>query len=161
MKASKTHRKVSLMRPSSGHEALGAIMSLMLKVDERWRYPIGNLRVWLEPALSLSQFAIFLNRANEVVGYLSWAFFSERTSFLMQSDSSFLPHISDWTDGEKLWLIDLVALDGHFSEILHFSEKNLFTGNDYVYWLSRKRQDASNRARYRLKPSEGGERVSC
>nr|WP_244171299.1 toxin-activating lysine-acyltransferase [Xanthomonas populi] len=53
----------------------------------------GNLRVW--------------------TGYALWAYLTPETaSHLVLQDPPFLP-ISDWNEGDQLWILDFVAMPGH------------------------------------------------
>lgn len=91
---------------------LGQAMQLLFKTERR-KYSIASAYLWLWPAVRLNQIVYTAGRSGVWTGYATWAYFtSESATSFVKSDPPFL-HVSDWNEGDELWIVDFVAPFGH------------------------------------------------
>jgi cytolysin-activating lysine-acyltransferase len=94
------------------HQSLGLVAAVMLNSREYCQYPIACLKFWIEPAILLNQIHFFFDLGGQPIGYMTWAYLAEDTEKRLLHDPDVLLHLSEWNEGESLWILDLVVLDG-------------------------------------------------
>jgi cytolysin-activating lysine-acyltransferase len=104
-------------------------------------YPVACLAAWIEPAIHHGQIAFLYDRGKKPQGYLTWAFLAEDTEKRVVTDSEVLFHLSEWNEGDHLWIMDLVVLDGSIREIVR-QVNDLFRSYKSIRYL-RRRPDGS------------------
>lgn len=110
--------------PAVGAQSVGVaeLLGLAVYVISRRRcyldYPIGSLVAWLLPPAQLGQLCIFRDRHSQVVGYMTWAFLTPETERTWLSESGGVWHISEWQEGVRLWIVDLVVSGGMLRECI-------------------------------------------
>jgi cytolysin-activating lysine-acyltransferase len=100
------------------HRQLGIVAATMAKSSEYCGYPIACLTVWIEPAILLEQIHFFLDRSGNPIGYMTWALIAEDTEQRLIHDPEVVFHLSEWNEGDRLWIMDLVLVDGRIKEAL-------------------------------------------
>jgi cytolysin-activating lysine-acyltransferase len=93
-------------------ERVGRVATVMGRSPQYCQYPIACIQLWLEPAIRHDQIKFFHNESGVVVGYMTWAWLAEDTEDRLIHDPSVLLHISEWNEGDRLWILDLVLLSG-------------------------------------------------
>ena len=78
----------------------------MLQSPLHRRHQIASLAVWLEPALLLEQLAIVHDERGVPLGYVAWALVTPEVLIRLVSSPLTLLHISEWNEGECLWIMD-------------------------------------------------------
>jgi hemolysin-activating ACP:hemolysin acyltransferase len=76
-------------------------------------YPLGSLSAWLLPAAQLEQLHVFVDDDKKLLGYMTWAWFGEETEHRWVGGSLEMLHISEWNEGNRLWIIDFVTMPGY------------------------------------------------
>ncbi len=112
------------------HHRLGLVAATMAKSTDYCEYPIACLAVWIEPAILLDQIHFFSNESGNVIGYMTWALLAEDTEQRLIHDPQVLLHLSEWNEGDRLWIMDFVLVDGNlrtalrdaFEQFPHFTE---------------------------------------
>lgn len=79
-------------------------------------YPIICIPLWIEPAVRHEQIHFFRDASNSVRGYVTWAWLAEDAGHRFINDPEILLHISEWNEGEQLWIVDFLVLDGDVKE---------------------------------------------
>lgn len=69
------------------------------------------------PAIALNQIQFYFNDNGAVVGYVVWAFLTPEVADRLSRCHDERLHISEWNEGEELWILDIVAPRGHFWKI--------------------------------------------
>jgi hemolysin-activating ACP:hemolysin acyltransferase len=100
------------------HRQLGFVAATMTKSSQYCEYPLACLAVWIEPAILLGQIHFFRDLGNNVVGYMTWALLAQDTEQRLIHDPEVLLHFSEWNEGDRLWIMDFVLLDGSLRPIL-------------------------------------------
>lgn len=140
---------------------LGAAVDAMAKSDKYCQYPIASVTLWIEPAIRHEQIHFFRDESGQVCGYLTWAWLCEDTEQRLLRDCNVLLHISEWNEGERLWILDFLVHSGDvrtwirearmlFGEVMQ--AKSLHRWDDgrlrkVITWKKRPLQGISQRAR--------------
>ena len=95
------------------YSALGAAVNAMARSDEYCQYPIACLTLWIEPAIWHEQIHFFRDDSGQVCGYMTWAWLAEDTEQRLLHDPNVLLHISEWNEGERLWILDFLVHTGN------------------------------------------------
>jgi hemolysin-activating ACP:hemolysin acyltransferase len=129
--------------PDEYHRRIGIVAATMTKSSEYCHYPIASLSVWIEPAILLDQIHFLRDRGNNVVGYVTWALLAEDTENRLMHDPEVIFHLSEWNEGDRLWIMDMVLLDGRIKPFLE-EVRGLFPAFNEAKSL-RRRDDGSIR----------------
>jgi cytolysin-activating lysine-acyltransferase len=68
--------------------------------------PLG---VHLWPAVRLNQIGFLYNSKGSPVAFATWAFVTDEVAQTMLADPNYRMDISEWNEGDQLWLVDFVA----------------------------------------------------
>lgn len=101
------------MTPMSVAERLGLAMQVVFQRGCYLDYPLASVKAWLYPAAQLQQLHIFVGGDQRLLGYMTWAWFTRETEQRWMQGSIDVLHISEWNEGERLWILDFVAMPGH------------------------------------------------
>ncbi|QWT22125.1 toxin-activating lysine-acyltransferase [Bacillus sp. NP157] len=93
-------------------EALGKFVYAMMRNDTYCRYPVASITLWLEPAAYLGQVHFFTDLNGQMIGYMTWAWLTAEAEQRLIEDPEVLLHLSEWNEGERLWVLDFVVLNG-------------------------------------------------
>lgn len=127
---------------SSGFaEKLGMAAYLMSKSDNYCQYPIACLTLWIEPAIIHEQIHFFFDCNGNLAGYLTWALLDVEAENRFISEPDVLLHISEWNEGDRLWLLDLVVINNNLKSCV--SEARELFGNFASARSLRRRDDGS------------------
>jgi cytolysin-activating lysine-acyltransferase len=100
------------------YEAMGLAASLMSKRSEYCEYPIACIPVWIEPAIQLRQIHFFYDLGQVPVGYMTWALLAPDTEDRLLHDPNVLFHLSEWNEGDRLWIMDFVLIGGNVRQLI-------------------------------------------
>ena len=100
------------------YHRLGLACAAMMRSSEYCQYPTACLALWIEPAILLGQIHFFYDLGGNLIGYMTWALLAEDTEERLIHDPRVLFHLSEWNEGERLWIMDLVLIDGSVRESL-------------------------------------------
>jgi cytolysin-activating lysine-acyltransferase len=95
------------------HHRLGLVAAMMTKSSQYCEYPIACLAVWIEPAILLNQIHFFRDLGGNVIGYMTWALLARDAEQRLIHDPEVLLHLSEWNEGDRLWIMDFVLIDGN------------------------------------------------
>ena len=93
------------------HAALGAICHVLTRSPLYCQYPIACIHEWIRPAVLHQQYHLFQDGSGNPVGYMTWALLAEDTEQRLLTDPSVLLHLSEWNEGDRLWVLDFVVLN--------------------------------------------------
>ncbi|MDH5821775.1 toxin-activating lysine-acyltransferase [Luteimonas sp. RD2P54] len=99
-------------------EALGAVSVLMSRSPTYCQYPVACMPEWIEPAILLRQIKIFRDSAGVLAGYMTWAYLAPDVEDRFKNDPSVLLHFSEWNEGDRLWIMDFVCVNGNVRGLL-------------------------------------------
>jgi hemolysin-activating ACP:hemolysin acyltransferase len=70
---------------------------------------IHGLGIHLWPAVRLNQIAFLFNSKGSPVAFATWAFVTDEVAQLLQTNPDYRLDLSEWNEGDQLWLVDFVA----------------------------------------------------
>lgn len=97
---------------------VGRVATVLGQSPKYCEYPIAVIPLWLEPAIRHRQIGFFLNESGLAVGYLTWAWLTEDTESRFIRDPTIILHISEWNEGDRLWILDFVLNHGDIRDRL-------------------------------------------
>jgi hemolysin-activating ACP:hemolysin acyltransferase len=71
--------------------------------------PLG-IHLW--PAVRLNQIGFLYNSRGSPVAFATWAFVTNAVAQSLLADPNYQMDISEWNEGDQLWLVDFVASVG-------------------------------------------------
>lgn len=115
---------------------VGYVMSLIAQSPRKDGNQISYLNSILSPALQTRQICFLFNEDGTPVAYLIWAHLAPDVEERVLKSFRFdFLHVSEWNEGDSLWLVDLVAPHGHFKNVLRFARDTLFRDEQRVRYL--------------------------
>jgi cytolysin-activating lysine-acyltransferase len=112
-------------------QVMGEITWLMTQSPIHKQLFIGDLEWFAMPAILLEQFRIW-NGPNSPAAVALWATVSEETEARLEAGASKL-RPDEWQNGDRPWLIDLVAPFGATDEILADLSASVFEGKPFKF----------------------------
>lgn len=112
-------------------QVMGEAVWLLTQSPVHKQLFVGDLEWFLMPAVLLEQFRIF-NGPQHPVGIALWATVSEDTETRLISGAHKL-RADEWKNGDRPWLIELVAPFGGQDEIMADFAANIFPGKSFKY----------------------------
>ena len=70
---------------------------------------LKDLGIHLWPAVRLNQIGFLYNSKGSPVAFATWAFVTDEVAQSMLADPNYCMDISEWNEGDQLWLVDFVA----------------------------------------------------
>ena len=101
------------------------------------RYTCSDLQEYVAVPYRLKQYKIFYNEDGDVVGIVTWAWLSEYSINNITQDPRYSLHPSEWNEGRRLFIMDLVAPFGHFDHIARNLMIEQFKGVERCSWVRR------------------------
>lgn len=112
-------------------QMLGEIVWLMSQSPVHKQLFIGDLEWFAMPAILLEQFRIFYG-PNAPAAVALWAMVSEETEARLEGGAQKL-RPDEWRNGDRPWLIELIAPFGAQDEILADLSKSVFEGKPFKF----------------------------
>ncbi|WP_116091585.1 toxin-activating lysine-acyltransferase [Sphingomonas crusticola] len=66
----------------------------------------------------LDQIEFLFNSHGVPIGYATWAFLSKDSGDKLAADPAYILHLSEWNEGDQLWIVDMVAIPGQISNLV-------------------------------------------
>lgn len=131
-------RRNPVDRVSDAAATLGFVVMLLHNMTEsRSNFDIRrHVRDLIEPAIAHRRIQIYFNEAGAPVGYLAWAHLSTATSERVALKRDTCLHLSEWDEGEHLWIVAACSPYRLLREIWCDAREQLFDGARNVNWIS-------------------------
>jgi hemolysin-activating ACP:hemolysin acyltransferase len=126
-------RKTAIQR--SRAEQLGLAVILNKKRHE----DLGLILPRISAAISCGQVQFFFNDNGTVVGYIVWALLSDEVGERLRSNPHTALHISEWNEGNNLFVLDFAAPYGHIMDILMLAMTTLFFTHKKIFYARSRR----------------------
>ncbi|PPU94330.1 toxin-activating lysine-acyltransferase [Xanthomonas albilineans] len=115
---------------------VGKAIQLLMRTDRK-KFSIAATYMWLWPAIRLGQIMTLQTSRGLWVAYATWAYLSpEIASRRWSCDPPYL-HMSEWNEGNELWLIDFVAPFGNAKELGKLLKRKFATEHERVNYVAR------------------------
>lgn len=79
-----------------------------------------------DPALRHNQVRVFFNSLGEPIGYVVWAWLAPDVEQRWMAQGQLSLHISEWTEGDALWLLDGMIAPGYAPDAVRSALGQLF-----------------------------------
>ncbi|MEJ7686952.1 MAG: toxin-activating lysine-acyltransferase [Variovorax sp.] len=126
---------------------LGPVAWLMMQQAGSRHTLLSELEWRVMPALALDQAKLYL-KGTTPIAFVSWARLGEAAAERYCNAPHHLAS-SDWTSGDQVWLVDILAPFGNAKEVFSDVRENMFAGQVVRQLLP----DASTRARVMAWPA--------
>jgi cytolysin-activating lysine-acyltransferase len=80
----------------------------------------------------LDQIFFFRDSIGPNNGYMTWAYLTEETERRLINDPNALLHLSEWNEGDRLWIMDLVVIDGETRRHIRQALKDLIPNHSFA-----------------------------
>jgi cytolysin-activating lysine-acyltransferase len=114
-------------------QKIGMATWLALRCENYRQFQIDSIQEWLEVPIELDQIKFFYDYFGSPVGFVVWAYLAPEVAYRLVNDSNFEMHISEWNEGNELWIIDFVAPFSHAYEIARGMQKKFINENKVEY----------------------------
>ncbi|RQP23675.1 toxin-activating lysine-acyltransferase [Piscinibacter terrae] len=121
---------------------LGYAAKLMSQSPAHVGAAMRSLRLLVTPALAQHRIKFYFNEDGQPVGFVVWAFLDEDVEQRVISTAGFQLHESEWNEGRRLWIVDLVAPMGNARYILRDLRDAVFADAPEIQYLRRRRAGA-------------------
>lgn len=112
--------------------ALGELVWLMSRSPLYGGFPIVSLRLYAEPPILTGQYRLFYDERRQAVGYVLWAAVDPEISAQIRIEKDYKLRLSEWNEGEDIWITDFFALRGYVFELAH-EVRRMFNGSNVFY----------------------------
>lgn len=105
---------------------LGAFMALLEDAPVQQQYPLRVLYMRLVPAMQHQHYELIW-RDGHPVAYVNWAWLTHATSYKYRQSQCMLNE-TDWTAGEQLWFMEIIAQKGDLMPLLQTLSRRFAAG---------------------------------
>jgi cytolysin-activating lysine-acyltransferase len=118
-------------------DQLGIVCFLLTRSATRKNIALANVRLWIEPPILLNQIAYYFDSRGLPAAYMTWAWLSEDVEERLITDKNFLLHISEWNEGRRLWVMDIVTLNDNGTTLLRRMLRDVASKAKGYSWVRR------------------------
>lgn len=101
---------------------LGQIVMLMTESVVYLPYQLWVIQKNLLGSILTDQSVVMFDKDNNLIGYISWAWLTDEKQEEYKQDSNCLMP-QDWTVGDNLWFIDVLAPQEGAAELIEFTKE--------------------------------------
>jgi len=103
---------------------LGQIIMLMMDSPIYLADPLWVIQKYLIGPFLSNQAIVMFDKDSNLIGYASWAWLTEEKQEAYTQDSNCLEP-QDWTAGDNLWLVDVLAPQQGAIELMNFTREHV------------------------------------
>ncbi|MGF1748830.1 toxin-activating lysine-acyltransferase [Vibrio cionasavignyae] len=119
---------------------LGTLTSIVAKIPSRRSLSISSFYHWVANGINNEQIKLLQGELDiEPTGYLIWAWANDKTVQEYLSDSKFVPHPSQWSEGRNLIILDIFLPSPQLDlikELQHIRRQLKKSGVKNIYYRS-------------------------
>jgi hemolysin-activating ACP:hemolysin acyltransferase len=97
--------------------------------------------------ITQKQYKILFNEYRSPIAFISWATLTRRVEDVMRQDGTTNLDTTEWTEGDRVWIVDFAVRAEHFRHVYRYLRKTLLPRFDSVSW----RRVDTNRRSVRMK----------
>lgn len=117
-------------------------------------YTAEDVQKYVVVPINLKQIKYYFNEDGDIVGMVTWAWVTQTVLERLLTDPHYCLHVSEWCEGERLFIMDLVAPFGHLQSIISDLKENLFAEVDMAYSVRRRRGNQIRKTTLWRRPEE-------
>lgn len=126
--------KTAAIELSQHYEKLGIVLSLLARIYPDQQVNMAYINQVLFPAIEHNQLAILCNSDEAPVAFVIWYRLTPETLARVEEYPHQPLHISEWNEGEQLWLHNLYASPGSLVAATKYIKHQLFKGESRLYF---------------------------
>jgi cytolysin-activating lysine-acyltransferase len=116
--------------------ALGRLIRIISKT-KRAAFSLAEVNFQVSTPIRLNQIEFCIHNGGEPVGYIVWAFVSQRVFEKLVEDETYILHPSEWNEGIKCVVIDVVALNGCVLQLFRAFSRRIGKTHDQFWYIRR------------------------
>lgn len=97
---------------------LGYIWSVMMTSKNLKNRRFEILETLINPAFRHGYVTVLFNTVSEPVAYFIWAYLTPDVEERIMRTGTLDLHLSEWNEGEQLWILDCAVRKGYFSSVV-------------------------------------------
>jgi hemolysin-activating ACP:hemolysin acyltransferase len=123
-------RKIKSLRVTSFEEArhLGAALQIFSQAPIPTRREFSQLFRHINKTIFVKQYKLLMNERRLPAAFVSWVWISGETEKSLQARHIDSIHLSEWNEGEKLYLLDAVSTQSGLQALKKFVDSELYAG---------------------------------
>jgi cytolysin-activating lysine-acyltransferase len=129
-------------RVQDAAQAVGYACMVMAAAPVHAERQMHCVRSVIEPAVAHKTIRFYFNEGGRPVGYVAWALLGAEAERRVLKTARTDLHMSEWTEGDSLWIIDMLAPFGHLKHIMRDLRDVLFAEHAQVRYCRRKQGKA-------------------
>ncbi|MEP7006766.1 MAG: toxin-activating lysine-acyltransferase [Sphingomonas bacterium] len=79
---------------------------------------LGDVSRRLTAPIRLNQIEFLFNSHGAPIAFATWGFLTESCGERLTADPAYVLHLSEWNEGDQLWIIDIVAVAGQVQNLV-------------------------------------------
>jgi cytolysin-activating lysine-acyltransferase len=99
-------------------EQLGLVTALWSQASSHRHMKVGKLTQSVETAIHHGHIGFAFDNEGAPLAYWTWALLSDDVVARLLDNPRTVLHESEWTEGERLWIMDFVAPRGHVRDVV-------------------------------------------
>jgi cytolysin-activating lysine-acyltransferase len=119
-------------------EALGFICQILAASSFHSRVPAIYLQAVVRPLLQHGQYKLFFDSRGDPVGFVLWALLAPTVEEQVMQAGVWDLHLSEWNEGDRIWIVDFAAPYGHFPSIAVDLFNTVFRGVEVLRYYRRR-----------------------
>jgi len=125
--------------------AFGHAVRLLASSSQHRGVTVHSLAGSLWPAIRLGQIEFLFNSKGSPVAFATWAYVTAEIAELIAQDHAYRLDISEWNEGDQLWIMDLVAPFGDLRNLVRKLRTAKFGDVGRVHGLRRRANGRASR----------------
>lgn len=127
--------KTAAIESSPNYEKLGIVLSVLARIYPEQQVNMAYINQVLLPAIEHNQLAIFCNYDEIPVAFVIWYRLTPETLARVEEYPYQPLHISEWNEGDQLWLHNFYACPGSLAAAAKYIKQQLFKGETRInFW---------------------------
>ncbi|MBC3620319.1 toxin-activating lysine-acyltransferase [Vibrio metschnikovii] len=127
--------KTAANESSRNYEKLGVVLSLLARIYPDQQVNMAYINQVVFPAIEHNQLAIFCNYDEMPIAFVIWYRLTPETLARVAKYPYHPLHISEWNEGDQLWLHNLYACSGALAATVKYIKYQLFIGEPHIYFM--------------------------
>lgn len=117
------------------HVQLGYAVSILCASRRATGRQVRFFKNVLVPAIQHKQLALLFDEDGEAAAYVVWASLTPEVEQRITRTGRLGLHFSEWDEGSRIWVVDIVARPGYLKYLLQFCRDDLFRHEAVVSYL--------------------------
>lgn len=126
--------KTSSLIQTEIYEPLGIVLTILARIYPENQVNLAYINQVLIPAIEHNQLSILYHTDGTPVAFVIWYRLTKETLSKVEKKPHQSLHISEWNEGENLWLHNFYAIPGTLVATTKYIRDQLFKGESKLYF---------------------------